>query len=460
MIAFLLEKKGDRTAKAYRIEKSAVFIGRGKDNDIVLNHPSVSTRHARIFVGSDGKFYIEDLKSSNGVFVNRERVKIAPIKNGDEILFGVYPMDFVIEGVTSPKFEKKVEEKKVEKKKEKVEKKKGTPIVAILFIITILVLAGILIFIRFKPVKSDKKIVPEPSTEKIISGRSPAVIEEGKKLFDDAILFKNAGRYKDAIESLELAITYFDEALLSDPENPVALDYKRKIQKELEEMPSGEGVKPKVWKAEEKVLDDEKGNEILSKMEGFLNEAENFERSGDSAKALEKHRNVVSLFNELKKLSVSPEIMNKGEKIYSKSKSYISRNSFEVGYYFLLNEFATMKKFFEENQVFRANTLCKSFIEKSDDFIDKNRNFRGEKLSKIIELNEKAKQMKKEISKKVDSLREEPEALYNEGVLLEKVGSYSEAIKKWKLALEKTHPEDTELIKKIKSKISQYEEEP
>lgn len=455
MIAFLLEKKGDRTAKAYRIEKQSIFIGRGQDNDIVLNHPSVSTRHARIFVGSDGKFYIEDLKSSNGVFVNRERVKISPLKNGDEILFGVYPMDFVIEGVTAPKFERKAEEKKVEEKK--VEKKRETPILTILSIIAIFVLAGVLIFIRFKP---EKKTVSEKTPEKTISEKSPAVIEEGKKLFEDAILFKNTGRYKDAIESLELATTYFDEALLSDPENTIALEYKKKIQKELDEMPKEEGVKPKVWKANEKVLEDEKGNEILSKMEGAIQEAENFERIGDSAKALERHRNVVNLFNELKKLSVSGEILSKGEKIYAKSRSYISKNSFEVGYYFLLNEFATMKKFYEENQVFKANSLCKSFIEKSDDFIDKNKNFRGEKLSKIIELNERAKQMKKEISKKVDSMREEPEALYNEGVLLEKVGSYSEAIKKWKLALEKTHPEDTELIRKIKSKISQYEEEP
>ncbi len=455
MIAFLLEKKGDRTAKAYRIEKPSILIGRGQDNDIILNHPSVSTKHARIFVGSDGKFYVEDLKSFNGVFVNRERVKVSPLKNGDEILFGVYPMDFVIEGVAAPKLERKVEEKRVEEKK--VEKKKGIPLFPIISLLIIFVVAGVLIFTRSKP---EKKTVSETTAEKNISEKSPAVIEEGKKLFEDAILFKNTGRYKDAIESLELATTYFDEALLSNPENTIALEYKKKIQKELDEMPAGEGVKPKVWKADEKVLDDERGNEILSKMEGAIQEAENFERSGDSSKALERHRNVVNLFDKLKKLSVSGEILSKGEKIYAKSRSYIARNSFEVGYYFLLNEFATMKKFYEENQVFRANSLCKSFIEKSDDFIDKNKNFRGEKLSKIIELNERAKQMKKEIYKKVDSMREEPEALYNEGVLLERVGNYSEAIKKWKLALEKTHPEDSELLRKIKSKISQYEEEP
>lgn len=453
MIAFLMEKKGDRTARAYRIEKSSVLIGRGTENDIVINHPSVSTKHARIFIGSEGRFYIEDLKSSNGVFVNRERIKVSPLKNGDEILFGVYPMDFVIEGATAPKFEKKVEEKR----EEKIEKKKGKPLMTILPILLILALAGVLIFIRFKP---EKKSASTVGFEKKITEKSPEVIEEGKKLFEDALLFKNSGRYKDAIESLELSETYFDEALLSDPENQIALEYKRKIQKELEEMPK-DGIVPKVWKpAEEREIDDVKGNEIISKMEQLLQEAENFERSGDSQKALEKHRNVANLYNELKKISVSKEVFSRGENIYLKSREYIAKNSFEVGYYFLLNEFATMKKFYEENQIFRANSLCKSFVEKSDDFIQKNKSFRGEKLSKIIDLNEKAKLMKKEISKKVDALREESEALYNEGVLLEKVGSYSEAIKKWKLALERTHPDDTELLRKIKSKISQYEEEP
>ncbi len=448
-----MEKKGDRTARAYRIEKPSVLIGRGQDNDIIINHPSVSTRHARIFIGSDGKFYIEDLKSSNGVFVNRERVKVSPLKNGDEILFGVYSMDFVIEGVTAPRFEKKVEEKR----EEKIEKKKRNPMMIALPILLILVLAGILILLQFKP---EKRAVSTGGREDKITEKSHEVIDEGKKLFEDAILFKNSGRYKDATESLELAETYFDEALLSDSENQIALEYKRKIQKELEEMPK-EGVVPKVWKpTEEREIDDVKGNEILSKMEQSLEEAEKFERSGDSQRALEKHRNIANLYNELKKISVSKEIFSRGEKIYLKSREYIAKNSFEVGYYFLLNEFATMKKFYEEKQVFRANSLCKSFIEKSDDFIQKNKNFRGEKLSKILDLNEKSKQMKKEISKKVDSLREEPETLFNEGVLLEKVGSYSEAIKKWKLALEKTHPEDTELLMKIKSKISQYEEAP
>ncbi len=454
MIAFLLEKKADRTAKAYRIDKPAIFIGRGADNDIVINHMSVSTRHAKIFVGADGKFYIEDLKSSNGVFVNRERITVSLLKNGDEILLGAYPFDFVIEGVSAPAFEKKA----VEKPFKKEEKRNRSPLPLIIVFIFILALTGALFLLRQKPSKVEKRNLPPTQSQQKISNLS-VLLEEGKKFYEDALLFKNTGRYKDAMESLELSTTYFDEALLSDPENQTAIEYKRKIQKELEEMPS-EGVVPKVWEASpENVFEDnEKGNEIIAKMELYLKEAENYSRAGDSKKALANHRNVLSLYNELKKISVSDDIVKKGESISEKSRDYLATNYFETSYYFLLNEFSILKKALEENQIFRANSLCKSFIEKSEDFIQKNKRFRGKKLSKIMELNKSAKQMKKELTKKVDSLRTEAEALFNEGVLLEKVGSYSQAIKKWKQALEKTHPDDKELITKIKNKLSQYEE--
>ncbi|MGQ9618019.1 MAG: FHA domain-containing protein [Candidatus Aminicenantia bacterium] len=455
MIAFLLEKKADKTSKAFRIDKSPIFIGRGQENDFVINHPSVSTKHAKISIRSDGKFYIEDLKSSNGTFVNRERISIFQLKNGDEILLGVYPLEFIIEGLEAKKIEKRVEEKPREKKEERKVKKQSVFLLTFAIFI-LLILAGVLFFIRSKPEK--KGILSSQTQEQRISDAN-SLINEGKKFFEDAMLFKDSKRYKDALESLELSVTYFDEALLSDPENQIALDYKRKIQKELDEMPS-EGVAPKVWKAkEEKIYEDnEKGNEIVLRMEIKLREAENLSKSGEISKALSYHREVVNLLNELKKLSISEDILKKGEILAEKSKAFIASNYFEVGYYFLLSEYYTIKKAYEENQIFRTDYLCKKFIEKSNEFIKKNKRFEGERLSKIMELNKNTKQMRKEISKKVELLRSEAEALFNEGVLLEKVGSYSSAIQKWKLALEKTNPEDKELIKKIKDKISQYEE--
>jgi adenylate cyclase len=62
-------------------------VGRTEGNDIVLNHPSVSRMHARIEPRSD-KWWIVDLKSTNGVKVNGNLVTESPINSGDKILVG------------------------------------------------------------------------------------------------------------------------------------------------------------------------------------------------------------------------------------------------------------------------------------------------------------------------------------------------------------------------------------
>ena len=45
------------------------FIGRSPECEIVLAHPSISRRHARVFADDDGGFYVDDLKSTHGTVV-------------------------------------------------------------------------------------------------------------------------------------------------------------------------------------------------------------------------------------------------------------------------------------------------------------------------------------------------------------------------------------------------------
>lgn len=61
-------------------------IGRG-DCDLVLSHRSVSRRHAQLEVHDEG-VEVVDLGSSNGTFVDGDRILSAKIKAGDEIIFG------------------------------------------------------------------------------------------------------------------------------------------------------------------------------------------------------------------------------------------------------------------------------------------------------------------------------------------------------------------------------------
>jgi adenylate cyclase len=72
--------------------KGELTVGRTEGNDLVLNHPSVSRRHAR-FDPRDEKWWITDLKSTNGVKVNGSLVTEAQVNAGDKILVGSVQLD-------------------------------------------------------------------------------------------------------------------------------------------------------------------------------------------------------------------------------------------------------------------------------------------------------------------------------------------------------------------------------
>ncbi|MCX7607464.1 MAG: FHA domain-containing protein [Bacteroidia bacterium] len=67
--------------------KSPVTVGRAPDNTLVLSDPTVSSRHARFFFQT-GHWYIQDLGSTNGTFVNEHRVTQYALQAGDKIRLG------------------------------------------------------------------------------------------------------------------------------------------------------------------------------------------------------------------------------------------------------------------------------------------------------------------------------------------------------------------------------------
>lgn len=68
-------------------EGHAIIIGRSSELDMVLVEEMVSRRHARILL-QDGEISIEDLGSTNGTFVNGEKIQRGTLREGDRILIG------------------------------------------------------------------------------------------------------------------------------------------------------------------------------------------------------------------------------------------------------------------------------------------------------------------------------------------------------------------------------------
>ena len=68
-------------------ENGELVIGRSSDLDMVLIEDMVSRKHAKISL-LPGQITISDLGSTNGTFVNGEKVKRARLKEGDRILIG------------------------------------------------------------------------------------------------------------------------------------------------------------------------------------------------------------------------------------------------------------------------------------------------------------------------------------------------------------------------------------
>lgn len=84
----LIMRSGPTPGAAYTLEGDQMTIGRDSSNEITINDAEVSRRHARLtFQG--GKYVLEDLGSTNGTFVNGQRLAGPRVlKAGEVVSFG------------------------------------------------------------------------------------------------------------------------------------------------------------------------------------------------------------------------------------------------------------------------------------------------------------------------------------------------------------------------------------
>ena len=84
----LLVQQGPRAGQSFDLDKPLITIGREAGSDIVLEDPQVSRHHARLTLQAGG-YVIEDLGSTNGTFINEQRLAGAqPINPGDKLRLG------------------------------------------------------------------------------------------------------------------------------------------------------------------------------------------------------------------------------------------------------------------------------------------------------------------------------------------------------------------------------------
>ncbi len=97
--ATLLVKSGFYEGLEVPLEGSKTVIGRGRRADVVLAEPTISREHAAIGCDSEG-WYIKDLGSTNGSYVNGSRIQRHQLKQGDEIVMGRLVVEVTLPGAS------------------------------------------------------------------------------------------------------------------------------------------------------------------------------------------------------------------------------------------------------------------------------------------------------------------------------------------------------------------------
>jgi two-component system, cell cycle response regulator len=84
-----LHPPGPDIGRRIPLTDTQYVVGREADVGFVVSRSSVSRQHARLFVDDDGSWWVEDLNSTNGTFVNENRIRNAQVlSDSDQVRFG------------------------------------------------------------------------------------------------------------------------------------------------------------------------------------------------------------------------------------------------------------------------------------------------------------------------------------------------------------------------------------
>ncbi len=89
--ALLVGVRGSNRGARFLLDRDVVTVGRHPESDIFLDDITVSRRHAE-FRRDAQRFWVHDVGSLNGTYVNRERVEGAELRSGDEVQIGKFKL--------------------------------------------------------------------------------------------------------------------------------------------------------------------------------------------------------------------------------------------------------------------------------------------------------------------------------------------------------------------------------
>lgn len=92
-MAKLLLKFENTVQKEVPLLDGTIMIGRLPDNNLQIDNPAVSSRHCRVLF-EGGSYVVEDNNSTNGTFLNKQRVTRSQLKHGDELTIGKHTVRF------------------------------------------------------------------------------------------------------------------------------------------------------------------------------------------------------------------------------------------------------------------------------------------------------------------------------------------------------------------------------
>ena len=92
-VAWLVVTKGLRTGTSLLLRTTTDLGGRGVGNDMIVEDPCVSTRHAKIRL-EGGRYVLYDLGSLNGTWLNGQRISRIVLMDGDVIGVGTTELRF------------------------------------------------------------------------------------------------------------------------------------------------------------------------------------------------------------------------------------------------------------------------------------------------------------------------------------------------------------------------------